>query len=272
MGLLIIDAGKCKRDGLCVRECAASIIRLPEGNATPETIPEGVCLECGHCIAVCPPGALSHRNIPTESSHAILDELRISEEQAIQFLRSRRSVRHFKDMPVDRERIEKLIQAARYAPTAGNSQMVEWVVLTDKAHIRNIATMAVDWVRMVVKDPRATAASPYLPAVVERWDAGYDSILRGAPVLIVASAPKEAVNGMVDLTLALSYLDLLAPTMGLGTCWAGLLHGAMLSSPAIKRAAGIPEGHPHHYPMMLGLPDIRYYRSPDRRAPKITYL
>jgi nitroreductase len=42
-------------------------------------------------------------------------------------------------------------------------------------------------------------------------------------VLVVASAPKEATNGMVDVTLALSYLDLLAPTMGLGTCWAGLL-------------------------------------------------
>ena len=59
--------------------------------------------------------------------------------------------------------------------------------------------------------------------MVAGWDAGFDTVLRDAPVIVVASAPKEAMNGLGDVTLALSYLDLMAPTMGLGTCWAGLL-------------------------------------------------
>jgi nitroreductase/NAD-dependent dihydropyrimidine dehydrogenase PreA subunit len=271
MGLLVIDADKCKRDGLCVRECAATIIRLPEGGALPEIVPGGICLECGHCVAVCPHGALSHERIPIENSPLIREELQISEEQALQFLRSRRSVRRFKDKPVEKEKIDSLIRGARYAPTAGNSQLVEWLILTDKNRIREIAALAVNWVRVIVKDPQTAAARPYLPNVIAAWDAGYDSVLRDAPVLIVASAPKEAMNGTVDLTLALSYLDLLAPAMGLGTCWAGLLQGALLSSPALKRAVGIPEGHPHHYPIMLGYPDVKYYRVPERRMPKITF-
>ena len=270
MGLLKIDASKCKRDGFCVRECPAVIIRMPK-EAYPEIIPGSVCLECGHCVAVCPHGALSHQQIPIENSPAILDKLQIDEAQALQFLRSRRSIRHFLPKPVEDEKIRKAIEGARYAPTGGNAQMVEWLVLTDKKKIKEIAVLTVDWLRHLIKDPKMTAARPYLPMVVTAWDAGNDSVLRDAPALVVASAPEEAMNGMVDLTIALTYLDLLAPAMGLGTCWAGLLQGGMLNSPTIKSAVGIPASHPHHYPLMLGYPDVTYYRLPERRAPKIIF-
>jgi nitroreductase/NAD-dependent dihydropyrimidine dehydrogenase PreA subunit len=270
MGLLEIDTAKCKRDGFCVRECPAVIIRMPK-EAYPETIPGGICLDCGHCVAVCPHGALSHERIPIENSPPILDELRINEAQALQFLRSRRSIRHFLDKPVEPEKIRKIIEGARYAPTGGNSQMVEWLVLTDKTKIKQIAALTVDWLRRLVKDPQVIAARPYLAIAVATWDAGNDSVLRGAPALVIASASKEAMNGMVDLTIALSYLDLLAPAMGLGACWAGLLQGALLSSPDIKQLVGIPASHPHHYPLMLGYPDVRYHRLPERRAPKIVF-
>lgn len=76
--------------------------------------------------------------------------------------------------------------------------------------------------------------------------------------------------GLVDLTLALSYLDLLAPTMGLGTCWAGLLEGALLSSASLRDEVGIPKEHPYPYPMMLGYPAMKYHRLPERKQPKIT--
>jgi nitroreductase/NAD-dependent dihydropyrimidine dehydrogenase PreA subunit len=271
MGLLIIDTSKCKRDGLCVRECPAAIIQLPNDQDLPGIIPGGICLDCGHCVAVCPHGALSHERIPIEDSPLIREDLRIGEEQAIQFLRSRRSIRSFMDKPVEKEKIEKLIEVSRYAPTGGNSQMVEWLVLTDKKRIREVAALTIDWLRQLVKDPNVIAASPYLPRAVAAWDAGNDSVLRGAPVLVIASAPKEAMNGMVDLTLALSYLDLLAPAMGLGTCWAGLLQGSLIYSPSIKRVVGIPDSHPHHYPVMLGYPGVKYFRLPERRKPKITF-
>jgi nitroreductase len=92
-----------------------------------------------------------------------------------------------------------------------------------------------------------------------------------APALILASAPEEATTGMVDLTLALSYFELAAPRLGLGTCWAGLLWGATQASPAVREAVGLPEGHPHHYPMMVGYSKPKYRRLPERNAPKITW-
>ena len=82
-------------------------------------------------------------------------------------------------------------------------------------------------------------------------------------------APGPLPIRMVDLTLALSYLELAAPAQGLGTCWAGLLQGAMLANPALKEAVGIPAEYPFHYPLMIGYAQVRYYRLPERRAPKI---
>jgi nitroreductase len=122
----------------------------------------------------------------------------------------------------------------------------------------------IDWMRSLLQDPKSLG-----PLLVNAWEAGIDSILRSAPCLVAAMAPGPAANRMVDLTLAFSYLELAASQYGLGTCWAGLLQGAMLANPALKQAVGIPRDYPFHYPMMIGYANVRYYRLPERQAPKI---
>lgn len=73
MGLLTIDENKCKKDGICVRECPATIIHLPADDGYPDIVPggEAMCLVCGHCVAVCPHGALSHSGVPIDDSPRI---------------------------------------------------------------------------------------------------------------------------------------------------------------------------------------------------------
>lgn len=272
MGILIVDEEKCNKDGICVADCPVAIIRLKDGNGFPELVPGGdeACLMCGHCVAVCPHGALSHTQVQLEACPPIDKDLAIDEPQAVQFLRSRRSIRHFKDKTPDQATLRRLIEIARYAPTAGNTQLVEWIVVTDRAKIKKIAGVTVEWIRGVL-EKAPESAPPYMPLIVRAWDKGIDSVLWNAPVLVVASASEEARNGMVDVTLALSYFELAAPKLGLGTCWAGLLQGALLYSPAARQVVGLPEGHPHHYPMMVGRPKYTYHRLPERKAPKITW-
>lgn len=273
MGFLQIDQSKCKKDGICVNECPTAIIQLKDKNSAPAIKPgaEDSCLICGHCVVVCPHGALSHTRVPIEACPPVEKGLILNEKQAVQFLRSRRSIRVFKKKAVEKEKISNLIDIARYAPTGSNSQLVEWRIVTDKDKIHGLAGRAVEWMRDVVAGKTQRVSSPYMAGIIAAWEAGYDAILRNAPALVVAYSPKEANNGMVDLTLALSYLDLMAPAMGLGTCWAGLLQGALLSSPDLKQKLGVPAEYPYHYPMMLGYPMFAYHRLPERNPPRIIW-
>ena len=131
--------------------------------------------------------------------------------------------------------------------------------------------MTVDWMRCVLEEKPESVPFAYAPLIIAAWDAGIDAVLRSAPALVVAVAPEQAANGMVDLSLALCYLELAAPKMGLGSCWAGMLRRGLLNSQELREAVGIPKGYPHFYPMMLGYPKYEYHRVPERRPPKIIW-
>lgn len=240
MAFLTIDESKCKKDGICAGECPVAIIHQQDKDNFPELVPGGeqFCLLCGHCVAVCPHGALSLENIPIESCPPIDKDLVINEEQAVQFLRSRRSVRFFKDQPVEKEILQRLIDIARYAPTGGNSQLVEWTVFTDAEKIHEIAGITVDGMKYALENDPHADYPPYFPLIIAAWDMGMDVVLRNAPALFIASAPAAAVGGMADVSLALSYLELAAQTKGIGTCWAGISHGASVLA-AAERCGGI---------------------------------
>lgn len=275
MAFLSVVESKCKKDGVCVAECPTRVIKLQEDTGHPALIQGGdkVCNRCGHCVAACPHGALKHSDISAEDCPKIKPELTINEEQAIQFLRSRRSIRAYEDKPVEMEKTRRLIEAARYAPTGANAQMVEWWVLTDKDKLNRISEMTVECMRQTIKEqPQNLETQPYFEIIIKTWENGNDPILYNAPVLVTASAPREAAIGMVDLTIALTYFDLLAPTMGLGTCWAGLVQLTTMSSQSVKDLMGIPVDHPHHFSMMLGYPKAKYYRMPGRKPPKTTFV
>lgn len=273
MTLITIDETKCRKDGLCVMECPLGIIRQADKDSIPEMIPEGkaFCLRCGHCVAVCPHGALDHENVPLSSSPEIVKELALDAGRAAQFLRTRRSIRRFKDKPVTREMIQSLIDTARYAPTGGNSQLVTWTVHTDKARLKEISEVTVGWMKALLTSEAAKSLPPYFPKIVQAYESGIDSITQGAPCLVVASAPGEYANGLVDLSIALSYFELMAGVSGLGTCWIGLITRALISSGPLKTLVGLPDNHTHFYAMVLGYPKFKYYRLPERKPAKIIW-
>jgi nitroreductase/Pyruvate/2-oxoacid:ferredoxin oxidoreductase delta subunit len=273
MTLIKIDESKCKKDGLCVIDCPAGIIKQADKDSVPVMIPRGdkFCLRCGHCVAVCPHGALDHDNVPLASSPEIEKELTLDTARANQFLRTRRSARRFKDNPVARETIQALIDTARFAPTGGNSQLLAWTVHTDKAKLKEISDLTVAWMKVMLASEAAKKLPPYFPRIVEAYEAGINSITRDAPCLIVASAPGYYDNGMVDLSIALSYFELMATTCGLGTCWIGLITRALKVSDPLKALVGLPENHTHFYAMVLGHPKIKYYRLPERKPATIIW-
>ncbi|NOQ46571.1 MAG: 4Fe-4S dicluster domain-containing protein [Desulfobulbaceae bacterium] len=273
--MLSIDESKCNKDSLCALECPARLIRMGDGDGFPEAI-EGaqeICIGCGHCVAVCPEGALSHQSVPIEDCPPIQKELFINEQQAAQFLRHRRSIRVYRDKPVEKEKIQRLIELARYGPTGSNTQMVEWLVFNDSGKVKHLSGLTAEWIREVLQGDPAKAPYPVdrLRIFLEGWDNGVDTILRGAPAVVVAIAPEDVGNQMVDPTIALTYFELAAPTLGLGTCWAGLLVRGLRNSRLLREAVGLTDRYPFYYPMMVGYPKFNYHRLPERRPPRIIW-
>jgi len=271
MALLTIDETKCKKDGICAAECPRRIIVQKDENSFPQVskADEKKCMACGHCVAVCPHGALSVTGIASEDCPRIDKDLMLSWEQAEQFLRSRRSIRWFKEKAVDRKTLEKLIRCARYAPTASNAQTLHWTVIEGRERLEPLSRETIKWMERVIETQPDSPAAGYFRPVVAGWQNGSDGILRTARTLVVASAPRENANGLVDLSIALAYLELAALPLGLGTCWAGLLRGAMLAKPELVESMGLPDGHTWFYPMMIGYPKYTYWRLPVRKTPVI---
>jgi len=172
MSFINIDADKCRRDGICVAECPAKIIKMIKG--VPFTAPsaESACIKCGHCVAVCPEGALSLFNLSPEECHPVNPDLHLSTDQAGHFLRSRRSIRSYKKKPLGRDKIEQAISIASCAPSGSNKQPVRWNIIYEKEQVSHIGSLVVDWMRHTIQSDPETASKLFLNVLVNSWDKG----------------------------------------------------------------------------------------------------
>jgi len=271
MSLISIDTALCTKDGHCVAECPAKIIEMADEGPFVSADLAVKCIDCGHCVAVCPTAALSLKTLSPQDCPPVDRELRISEAQAEQFLRSRRSIRNYKDKPVDRQTFRKLIDIARHAPTASNKQPVQWLIVEDPARVQKIAGFVTDWMReMIIKMPEM-AAERNFNRIVAAQETGVDRICRNAPHLVFACAENVNTNAVTDCAIALSYLELFLPALGLGGCWAGYVTYATRFWPPLKQFLRIPENTECHGAMLMGHPRYRYHRMPLRREASITW-
>ena len=271
MDLITVNHETCNQDGICAAVCPAGIIELVEGEPVPNDDADELCIRCGHCVAICPTASITHVDIPLESCTPIVKELRITVEQTEQFLRSRRSIRQYKDKSVDKADLNKLIDIARYAPSGHNLQPVEWLVLGDKAELKRLSGIVVEWMRWMLTNMPDVASSMHMDRTVDRYENGYDVVLRDAPAVIVAHAHKENRVAPAACNIALNYLELASTTMGMGACWAGYFNAAATTFPAMKKALDLPEDHQAFGSMMVGYPKYRYQRMPIRNEPRITW-
>ena len=193
----------------------------------------------------------------------------MSFEQCAQLIKSRRSIRAYQDKPVSREDITRLIDTARYAPTGGNSQGVQWLVFDDKEQLRRFSEIGSEWMRLAAKS--SPDAGARLANIIKLQDAGRDGFLRGAPVLIIAFAEKGNPGAAGNCSIALGYFDLAASSMGLGCCWAGFFMFAAASFPPMVKAIGLPERHQLYGAMTLGYPKYHYQRVPVRKPARIIW-
>ena len=110
-------------------------------------------------------------------------------------IKKRRSIRSYEDKPVEKEKIEKLLEAARLAPSAKNMQEWKFIVITDKE----------------IKEKLVPACKN-------------QKFISEAPVVIAAVSDPSFRWYKVDVGIALEHIALEAVELGLGTCWIGAFY------------------------------------------------
>ena len=262
-----IDKTKCIHCGLCLKDCMMGCLEFGEGNV-PRYVEGGSerCVGCQHCMAICPRGALSFGgNDPGECAKSGTCDA----EALLTLIKSRRSVRFFRDESLDEPTLAKLKGMLAYPPTGGNAPSLAISLVGTKEKMREIIDSTYRAIEANVDK------SPILKFCVKQRKTGTDIIFRNAPSMAVAAVnPKTVVAGceMADPIIALSYLELYAHSLGLGSLWNDLAVTVAAQIPAVSSLFGIPEGCNVGFVLLLGKPAVRYPRTVQKKICSVTII
>ena len=255
-----VDERKCIRCGACVRDCPAQILKF-DATQHPAMVEDGAksCIRCQHCLAVCPSGAVSILGRdPMDSQRAGAEP---APEAMLAQIKMRRTCRNYRKEAVDADTLHKLLGMLDWVPTGVNNHSLDFAVVDDPAVMDEIRAEVNDRVLAMMKmDPL-----PPFAARMERYRkqilAGRDVIFLGAPHLIAVSSKADSPCPEIDPVIALSYFELYAQTLGVGTTWCGLAAGAFKVFPKLRQRIGVPDGYELGYVMLFGPTSLKYPRA-----------
>lgn len=267
--IIQVDQEKCIRCSICADVCPVDVIQM--GEHGPEDTGNH-CIACGHCVAVCPREALNNLKAPLSNQMPLEKTNAINAATAANFLRARRSIRCYKPAAVPREKLLQLLNIARLAPTGGNSQGISYCVVDHPDTLKQITAATIDWMEESMKAASPMAA--YFKGVVAKYrSTGHDVILRGAPCLVIAMAPNSFMpRGRDNTHFSLAYAELYAPTIELGTCWAGFFEACALSGyQPLLDLLKLPANTTVTGGIMVGYPKYTYKRLVDRKPLQVIW-
>jgi nitroreductase/Pyruvate/2-oxoacid:ferredoxin oxidoreductase delta subunit len=272
MPQIIIDEKLCTRCNTCSAVCVLRIVEKATESSLPAIAQENLkaCFLCGHCEAFCPQKALTLEFRLEEKKNSLFSDAQIDPLDLSSYIKRRRSIRRYSSQLVPKELIARVIDVARYAPSGGNSQTVRWTVFRDPSDVKKIAELTVDWMRTLLNSSSPLAG--YVMPIVSAWDRGVDGVCRNAPHLLLAHVPcNENGYDPVDAIIALTHIDITAPSFGLGTCWAGFVKMAADKHKPLQDFLAIPPERRMAYAMIFGYPSFKPSSVPRRNPVKISW-
>jgi nitroreductase len=211
----------------------------------------------------------------------------------LELIHSRRSKRLFKEKPVEREVIEKVLEAARFAPSGHNQQTTEFVVIQGKDKVHEIGVLTAEGVQRLVMPFRygigrlimrfmlgrrgaayVANIAPEMQELVNLFHSGTDWFVRDAPLLILFCADSAGGSHMaINANLAAQNVILAAEALGLGSMYAGFVLTANdYGGGRIAKQISLPSTHKIYGALIMGYPRLRFKKWPERNPAKITWV
>lgn len=270
-----IASATCLRCGACASECPSNVLTQHGKKTVPLVAGTDMCIGCGHCVALCPSGALQHADFPKEKIREVDRGILPSPAALMELMRSRRSNRSITPRPVPEAALSDILEAARYAPTAENSRLVEVRVLrgediarVEDTTMRFFLRLAALLLHPIVRPFTRTflkdlyRQAPALEAFRKRWEKGEHPSTCNATILLAFSAPAGYDFGWQDCNLAYQNASLMAESHGITQVYMGFVQTAcrLFGRKRTARLLRLPQGHRLFALMGLGVPAMKYHR------------
>lgn len=235
--LFYADRDKCTLCGDCMKTCPRYIVK-PDKDGYPEvsTEDEWYCIRCGHCVINCKFEAANLSFYKWEDAEDLSSDDFPTEEESRRLITTRRSTRSFISRKMDQETLYRLMDMTRYAPSASNKQPVRWIIVQNSETMKELKRL---YEENLKADPSMITDKRY-SVQEDQIKAELDPVFRGAPMLAVAIVPTSH-EWPEDAAIALSYFELSAHSMGIGTCWAGFVTRALRKNSEMRKLIGIAD-------------------------------
>ncbi len=258
--MFILDQEQCIQCETCVNECPNGCLKLEDGTIkhTPD-----LCMWCGHCLAVCPRDAIMIDG----------DGYNVEEVEEFQFFKRptpdmvrrdvmmRRSVRSFNDTPVTEDELARIIEAAKYAPTAKNCQHNALKVVTGE-EVKEVLKDSMEQLGIIAKNimrENPQVAAFFLKKYSEYQEEGKDGLFYNAPLVIYVFSDSD-----VDGSLCAATMGQVIESLGLGFCYLLLARDPM-NSETMRAKYNIPEDRHCVIALAIGNYDAEYFCSVPRK-------
>lgn len=193
----------------------------------------------------------------------------------LDFIKSRRSTRKFKDDMVPEEMIHQVIEAGRYAPSGGNSQSTHFIVIQKEQVLDKLADLArEEFTKMEIQENTYKS----LVNSINASKKGNYVFHYNCPVLIVTANKKEYGNNIADCACAIENMMLMANALDLGSVWINQLRW-LNENPVILDAMkklGLEEDERVYGALALGYADTQdglpIRTTFDRIGNTVTYI
>ncbi len=287
-----IDRDRCNVCGLCVKVCKGAPLFIEDKMVKIDHTRVFGCIACGQCMAVCTNNAIKiygRDMTPDDVIELPKVDSMANYESLKSLLISRRSVREYKDHKIEREIIDKILEAASTAPNGLGSSDVEVMVLDDKEKVEEFTLDLVNilkknkwlfspimlkiyrpFVGKETYDSIKTFASTAIDTFVSNYDNGVNWLTYSAPLAMIFHASQYA--DPADSYVAATYAMITAQSLGLGSTMLGTPYLLLnLFGKRIKEKYGIPLKNKSGIMVIFGDPNIKYNFALKRRFAKVTF-
>lgn len=291
-GEVTIDEQTCTQCGLCAKICPAEVLRIDGGK--PQVSDKSLfgCIACGHCMMVCPEGAIAvtGRGVsPQDLLPLPGPDERASADALTALMLSRRSVRRFRDQPVDAKLVEHVVELATTAPMGIPPWDVGCVSVIGRKEVQRIADQVIKgyegflrifkpWLlaamRPFVGQAKYNMFTSFIRPLAQMYVGGHregrDMLFYNAPVLLIFHHSPYA--DALDAGIACTYAMLAAESLGLGSTIIGGAPPILQRNKSLCRRLGIPDANKPSVTLILGHPAVNFRKTIRRRFAHVSTI